>query len=430
MSGAGYFRGTITAEERERLYNEIWSEPVKIVAKRYEISDVALRKHCVRFGIPLPPRGYWEKVKSGKVANKPVLPKVEGELKKRIRNYVIKFKYDAKQLSDEELENMEGMFLLTDESKEYIKEVCSKIVVKNQLRDPHPLIVEHQEEMQYRKKRDREVERANFNHLYQAKIKNQYRENKPVLPIFVSAEQINRAYRIVDALIKTLPLLESGFSISHYYKEDMASIYVLHTFFSFELKEAELKPTKKDKSKNTEFSQNIRPLVLSITSSSSSWDREYKEHLVFTDTSSEPLERKLDQVILGLFNAANRFIVNEELKHRELERKWAEENKRRRLQELKRREEENLKVLESLVGDWDLARRIRMFADSLEVSVANNQSAQETLEILHRVKWVREKADWLDPLIAKDDGLLGKRVHAFEVFKTFDRVDNGRGGSY
>ena len=86
--------GLITADEREQPYNEVWNEPIKIIAKKYEISDVSLRKHCSKFGIPLPPRGYWEKIKNGKSVFKPPLPKVTSELKKHIRNYVIKYKYD------------------------------------------------------------------------------------------------------------------------------------------------------------------------------------------------------------------------------------------------------------------------------------------------------------------------------------------------
>ena len=31
--------------EREKLYDEVWVEPVKIVARRYGVSDVALAKH-------------------------------------------------------------------------------------------------------------------------------------------------------------------------------------------------------------------------------------------------------------------------------------------------------------------------------------------------------------------------------------------------
>ena len=32
--------------ERETLYNEVWAEAVRTVAKRYGVSDVALRKTC------------------------------------------------------------------------------------------------------------------------------------------------------------------------------------------------------------------------------------------------------------------------------------------------------------------------------------------------------------------------------------------------
>ncbi|WP_163855148.1 hypothetical protein [Paenibacillus elgii] len=122
-----FFQGTITAEERENLYNEIWSEPVKTVAQRYEISDVALRKHCVKYGIPLPPRGYWEKLKAGKSVYKPALPKVVGDLKNHIRNYVIRYKHDVKNLSDDELKTGQGMFLLTMIRKNILKKSVQRL---------------------------------------------------------------------------------------------------------------------------------------------------------------------------------------------------------------------------------------------------------------------------------------------------------------
>lgn len=93
----------ITADEREALYNEVWSEPVITVAKRYNISDNGLRKHCKRLGIPLPSSGYWAKVKAGQKVPKPALPKVTGELRKHVRNYAIKYRVDIEQLTDEEL---------------------------------------------------------------------------------------------------------------------------------------------------------------------------------------------------------------------------------------------------------------------------------------------------------------------------------------
>lgn len=43
---------------RTELYKMVWSEPISKIAKRYNISDVGLRKICIRKNIPIPERGY------------------------------------------------------------------------------------------------------------------------------------------------------------------------------------------------------------------------------------------------------------------------------------------------------------------------------------------------------------------------------------
>ena len=52
--------------ERAKLYEEVRAEAVTTVAKRYGISDVALRKICRKLAVPLPPLGYWAKIAAGK----------------------------------------------------------------------------------------------------------------------------------------------------------------------------------------------------------------------------------------------------------------------------------------------------------------------------------------------------------------------------
>src|SRR5665647_3869915 len=52
--------------ERDKLYEEVWAEPVMKVAERYGVSGVALAKTCRKLNVPLPPRGYWAKIKAGK----------------------------------------------------------------------------------------------------------------------------------------------------------------------------------------------------------------------------------------------------------------------------------------------------------------------------------------------------------------------------
>ena len=39
--------------ERDKLYEEVWAEPVMKVAERYGVSDVALAKTCRKLNVPL-----------------------------------------------------------------------------------------------------------------------------------------------------------------------------------------------------------------------------------------------------------------------------------------------------------------------------------------------------------------------------------------
>ena len=52
--------------EREKLYEEVWKEPVLVVANRYGVSGVALAKTCRKLAVPLPPRGHWARVRAGR----------------------------------------------------------------------------------------------------------------------------------------------------------------------------------------------------------------------------------------------------------------------------------------------------------------------------------------------------------------------------
>lgn len=139
----------IGADKRETLYNEVWAEPVTTVAKRYGMSDNGLRKHCKKLGIPLPSAGYWARVKVGQQVPRPALPKVTGELRNHVRNYFIKYKADLEKLTDAELAVDEEFSLFAEETKNHIKEICSRLKVKYQLRSPHHLITEHKEETIY-----------------------------------------------------------------------------------------------------------------------------------------------------------------------------------------------------------------------------------------------------------------------------------------
>jgi len=59
---------------RKELYELVWSEPMKILAPRFGISDVALRKTCARAEIPTPGPGHWAKKTAGKNTSQEAFP--------------------------------------------------------------------------------------------------------------------------------------------------------------------------------------------------------------------------------------------------------------------------------------------------------------------------------------------------------------------
>jgi len=50
---------------RQQLYDLVWESPIRTLAQNLQISDVGLARICRRLAIPLPGRGYWNKLAAG-----------------------------------------------------------------------------------------------------------------------------------------------------------------------------------------------------------------------------------------------------------------------------------------------------------------------------------------------------------------------------
>lgn len=397
----------ITETERVNLYNEIWAEPVQTVAKRYDMSDTALRKHCKKLDIPLPYRGYWAKLESGQKIERTRLPKVTKEVSKYVREYLIKYRDDLDDMSDEELLSCNEFNLLTDETVLYIKEQCDKIKVSGQLRNACKEILDHIEEMERRKKRDRELRSAVKGTLYYYRIENKYGDNKPVLSIDVSKEKVNRAYRIVDALIKSLPYFEANIKVGDDYRvcnkpiEDKASISILRSHFKISIYEK-----KND-------------LVMDVDG-----------NMKYCDQKDNNLENQLGQILLDIMIEGNKrwakWLVERRREHREWEeqlRVWEEEKRQKDLKKLREDRLEEMDRLLVSAADWEKAARLRKFLNAIELKVEdiNNNDKQEKSR-----EWIteqRNKVDWFDPLIYMEDEQLGEGPYLFNDIFT-DKNDD------
>src|SRR6266513_2424706 len=93
-------------------------------AKRYGISDVALRKICHKLAVPLPPLGYWAKVAAGQKLPTPPLPRHSGPTEIVRQRYV----------SDEPVEPDPEHLVAR---REYEAKSENRIVVSETLEAPH-----------------------------------------------------------------------------------------------------------------------------------------------------------------------------------------------------------------------------------------------------------------------------------------------------
>lgn len=58
-------------KSRQELFELEWTMPMTKLAKKFELSDVGLRKICVKHQFPLPLQGHWTRKQFGKEAPRP-----------------------------------------------------------------------------------------------------------------------------------------------------------------------------------------------------------------------------------------------------------------------------------------------------------------------------------------------------------------------
>jgi hypothetical protein len=196
--------------ERERLYNEVWSEPVSKVAKKYNISDVGLRKICISLDIPIPPLGYWAKVSAGKAVKRPPLTPTKGSTTYRRR--VLK-----DPLADELARRTQ---VNVDEDAARAPDVRA-ITLRSSIDECQPLVKRMAKRLDGKQRDSRSWP---------------YCEGAGLMEISVSPQNTLRALLALNQLLETL--LAAGYLVSSGRKEnDPAHTSILGVRFTFRVKE-------------------------------------------------------------------------------------------------------------------------------------------------------------------------------------------------
>jgi hypothetical protein len=130
-----------------------------------------------------------------------------------------------------------------------------------------------------------------------------------------------------------------------------------------------------------------------------------KANSYFRDSETIGLELRLGEILIALFEESENVRIDRE-KHEEAQRKEEEKKRQRELkQEQYNQEVEKVLALENETKDYEFACKIRAYVSAVESKEYIDEST------LNWIEWAKAKADWYDPIIAKDDELFGKRQH-------------------
>ncbi len=162
---------------REALYDLVWSEPGTHVARRFGVSDVAVAKWCRRTGVPRPPAGYWARLRAGRAASKASLPALRADQEDAI---LLKQAPACGECGGE-----------LPQPPPFLELVADPIPVSDRLRRAHPLVRATRAAYRSTRGRSNQVLMPEGN----------------ILAVQVSKAQLDRALRIMDALLKQIEAL-------------------------------------------------------------------------------------------------------------------------------------------------------------------------------------------------------------------------------
>ena len=353
---------------RQQLYEEVWSQPVYKVAMKYGLSDVGLAKVCNRNGIPKPPVGYWAKLEHGKKVGKPKLTKLEDEQPIEIQSH-------AARIGNED----PGLPNLVDEKICFEQQEINRIVVQEELTDPHPLVKNARSELRAATK-DRDG-------LYKTPSQPHIAVSKPLIP---------RALLIMDALVKALE--------SRGYQADGLKIFdePVDVRLQESLQSQLTKAAKARREKSDYFSgyssydyERIPSgkLQLSIGGRDTYFGDGLRTN--WADGKSQRVESVLNDFICGLIRRAA--VDHETRLERERWHREREEENRKREDEARRKAEEKARI-DGLYRDanhWAQANFLRNYVAAV---VDKNDPAKTKPNLAEWEKWARAEADRIDPL--------------------------------
>jgi len=391
-------RGVKNTYNREKLYEEVWSKPVVDVAVHYGVSDVAIHKICRALNVPVPPRGYWAKIRAGDKIKKEPLPATKGVIDK-----VGQRTYEAVKTV---IPPEPSLSFLEEEERQKVLFAAREISLLPQEAKLHKKIAAYRSVVKEWNHKDYKPEGAQRN--YQSNY-----QQPPFLAGVISSEALPRVYRILDALYRKVEQLGGivNDDLSLQIRNENVRLVIIEdqTQIKHELTKQEARDLIIYKDEKRHGGWASKPQI-----------RKYdyifnghlkvgiRKHRYVRDSDSLQIESRLGEMLLELYEESQVVRTNREA-YEEATRKREEEAR----QKEERRNKYNLEVdrtigLQNAANDYDTACKIRAYLRAIEKSIDVETTDEEQKDWL---EWAYKKSDWFDPTVARTDEVFGMRKH-------------------
>lgn len=391
---------------RQEFYDLVWTKSAVALGKEIGVSDVAIAKACKKHQIPKPPLGYWAKLQYGHNVTKPKLPTLSEP--------------QLQTISIGPLPNHLRPATLSDETRQKVrleKSDANKVVVAQVLDAPHPLVE--------RTDRGLRSSVANKEGIVRPKAKG-------CLNVAVGVDSIDRAMRIMDALIKAIEARGMRVKVSEehrYYTLILLDGESLCITLTESIGERPVKLTPKQVAENAKYkffevhksSEKYPRGLLTLTGGRQDSFRRRR----WSELDGKKLEDRLNLVIIWLYKEQQQ-IDERRRKAEEWERgrpererleRLAEEHrleeKRLRQDEEKRRlaEQQRIAQLERDADSWRKARCIRDYVDEIEKTVLRLTEGDVYRDVQNWLVWSRQHADSVDPVLKAARSIAAVEPH-------------------
>ena len=346
----------ITQSMRERIYEDIWSEPLYKVAAKYNLSSATLKRRCKEcWDIPVPGSGYWARIHAGKKESRTALPMPPAEFARSfLSEYAISY-ICLKDVSKADLYTEEPLFVFSDRTKQLLTKAEKSLSVPTVIKDPtydFAAIIES------------------------AKIKAgtvQYRGLCILQALSAKAHEFEGQSYLGD--------------VNKYGHLFIGCIILCHQDWCYHM--------------NCDADTGRLSLSFFWSEWGFDYDKDFAAYsIAFADKEGLPLEQQLGAIFHAMMVESGKKIQEEELERRAAVIREENEEREKRLKPFI--DEENKKVEKALIAAnaYHDAQKIREFAAAYYEK--NCPLFDEQPGLKEYYDWLQKRADWLDPLIEND----------------------------